>query len=127
MSVALDALVVCPGFRWLRGMSNTRGGVVYEGQEESGDLMRWVGRRGVTDYVTPDDDRPDLDDPATCGCLLALVCAAWGQDFSVSFNPEGTVEVMHVSTANAFYFHGETGGLALVAALLAAPTKGDGR
>jgi hypothetical protein len=69
------------------------------------------------------DCRPDLDDDATCGCLLGLVRDAWGPDYSVMFNPEGVVELAHIPTANFRYFEGASGGRALAAALLAALPK----
>lgn len=74
----------------------------------------------------PDDVH--ATEAAMCGILLALVVEAWGSEYSVCFNPEGMVEIMHIPTANvALYVDEKTGGFALAAALLAAPTKGDGR
>jgi hypothetical protein len=55
--------VACKGFRWMPGMLTTEG-------------MRVVVRC-FNDDNEPDDDIPDLTDPATLGCLLALVREAW--------------------------------------------------
>jgi len=55
--------VACKGFRPMRGMRD------FDGRTWTGDLLwRW------TDGV----DLPDLRDPATLGCLLALVREAHG-------------------------------------------------
>lgn len=68
-------------------------------------------------------DSPDLTDPATLGCLLALVREAWG-DPSVSctmtFGGGWRVLVMLPDRLVRLY-HGPTEAAALVAALEAAP------
>ena len=54
--------VACKGFRWLPG-------------------MKALGSFRVVESVVPmmfPVDTPDLSDPATLGCLLALVREAWG-------------------------------------------------
>lgn len=54
-------LVACKGWRWMPGMADTWGGRVREG-----------------DGIDRIKALPDLTDPATLGCLLALVREAWG-------------------------------------------------
>ena len=72
-------IVQCEGFRWMPGMLDTDGcrrieehGEVYfvdSGTLHAGDSIS-VGR------VSPLQDLPDLDDPATAGCMLALILDA---------------------------------------------------
>jgi len=52
--------VACKGWRWMPGMADCWGGRVREG-----------------DGLDRSSAFPDLTDPATLGCLLALVRAAW--------------------------------------------------
>ena len=40
-------------------------------------------------YVPAENEYPDLSDPATLGCLLALVREAWGPEATVSVNISG--------------------------------------
>jgi hypothetical protein len=55
------------------GMSNTFGGVivaVYPNDDGSTHFVQWSRRHGITDLVEPDeDDLPNLNDPATLGCI----------------------------------------------------------
>jgi hypothetical protein len=83
--------VACKGWRWMPGMLTTEG-------------MRVVVRC-FNDDNEPDDDIPDLTDPATLGCLLALVREATTAYASLTFEPG--------------YLHTEVENL--VAALEAAP------
>jgi hypothetical protein len=75
------ALVTSPGFRWMRGMSNTAGGLAYEGvdrdDEDGPAFVRWAARHRISDYMLPDGEVPDLNDPATIGCLLFLAREAY--------------------------------------------------
>ena len=63
--------VACPGFRWMPGM-RTKVPDAFDGMV--GPWLR-VLEDGVDygPYGAPEGGLPDLDDPATLGCLLALV------------------------------------------------------
>ncbi len=75
------------------------------------------------------DWRPDLEDPATLGCLLALVREAWGRPFWVEGDPRSMGErpdewigvLFEGRFATCPVVHASTEAEALVAALEAAP------
>lgn len=78
--------VACKGWRWLPGMRAIGGCVVATGcplwlvdgvprMPEDGKYYMWLRR--TTEHP---DVLPDLDDPATLGCLLHLVRESWGDD-----------------------------------------------
>ena len=73
--------VACAGWRWVPGMRSTCGRIVYA----AGHVFAvgvYVGDQRVRPSCSalPHDALPDLTDPATLGCLLALVREAWGRD-----------------------------------------------
>ena len=104
--------VACKGFRWMGGMKVVDGFRVAE---------------SVVPMMFP-VDTPDLTDPATLGCLLALVREAWGDPTIVTaatlesddsrcwitdcWNPHSPVSALITCPTEAH---------ALVAALEAAP------
>ena len=70
--------VACPGWRWMPGM---RYQIVNE-RGQIGGWMRASDRVSHLDALYPvagesEVALPDLDDPATLGCLLALVREDW--------------------------------------------------
>lgn len=86
--------VACDGWRWMPGMQTL-----------------WL----PTPYL------PDLTDPATLGCVLALVREAWGMPRLVAIpQPDGEWTVSGLTSVAS----GDTEAAALVAALEAAPVGG---
>jgi hypothetical protein len=94
--------VACKGWRWMAGMLNHKGARLHSLKENGDECFGWAdchewhgddGAWGVNKcehhsgrpiaathqgYVWLDQCLPDLSDPATLGCLLALVREAWG-------------------------------------------------
>jgi len=111
--------VACKGWRWLPGMR-----VV----SQSGQHWRiWSETRsvyepeGIIDCV-PTNDLPDLTDPATLGCLLALVREAWGDHVWLPTCVDLEAEAWIVgSPSRNRQTRYDTEAAALVAALEAAP------
>ena len=123
-------VIACPGFHWMKGMTmidedGERAVVALEAEYSPGMWIAWIYREGEGwDQLDTGAAVPALDDPATLGCLLALVREAWNE-------PEAS------STAGAGYdgfwgwwafaggkqFEGVTEAEALVAAFKAVPAK----
>jgi len=94
--------VACKGWRWMPGMAYLHRGFTYR-----------IGSVVGSSY--DDECIPDLDDPATLGCLLHIVREAWG-DRTIVVSWSGVCWVCDI--------HSNAGGSeaeALVAALEAAP------
>ena len=79
--------IACKGWRWLPGMRATIPDAPGNARIVSIDEVAIKG--GFSDvrwdhdswtYGHPRPWLPDLSDPATLGCLLALVRSAWGED-----------------------------------------------
>ena len=76
------------GWRWVPGMLTKSGlRILSVGEDWDGLFVGAIGtntskaHRGCADKCRPQDlDEPDLSDPATLGCLLALVREAWSDD-----------------------------------------------
>ena len=81
--------VACKGWRWMQGM-RARGcgdsGIVTnvwsdaDTHQTTNIFVSYDEECRSCEHVAPDFDQclPDLSDPATLGCLLALVREAWG-------------------------------------------------
>jgi hypothetical protein len=123
--------VACKGWRWMPGMVTEAGYVVLcDGGELTSErefVANWYEHS--EHFACIDEfDLPDLKNPATLGCLLALVREAWGQ-------PDGVpVTVTHMGGYDSYELvvcglgrwkdspgQGSTEAEALVAALEAAP------
>ena len=118
--------VACKHWRWMRGMLTHRGSRVFETTKDQlgAEHVFIMKRDGFSSYLFPEDRHvPDLSDPATLGCLLALVREAWN-DHSLCANDAGPYDLMfwHVYTDDRNISEGcQTEAEALVAALEAAP------
>ena len=119
--------VACSRWRWMPGMAVLRyaPGTPAHGQQQArvdDDAVTYEQALGV--HIMP-----DLADPATLGCLLALVRKAWGRPFwiegdsrSMGERPDEWIGVLFEGRfATCPIVHASTEAEALVAALEAAP------
>ena len=98
--------VACKGWRWMPGMLASDTGLRYD------------------EFILGDDwegESPDLTDPATLGCLLALVLEAWGRPTAYLHYYGGNWFFDPQQSEPTDHFSGRTEAEALVAALEAAP------
>lgn len=126
MSDLAKKAVACKGWRWLPGMQ----GVDAAGRQWRRNIASWTGE-GHSLRIRNGQVLPDLTDPATLGCLLALVREAWGDTEAYTRTRRGppslplwAAMVMQRDgnkTARVPAGLGATEAEALVAALEAAP------
>ena len=102
-------------YRWLAGLDTRHYGTVCVVEDNYG--RPW--HHGVLAWEPTPDDLPDLSDPATVGCLLALVREAWS-DPAAHAAPDGDWHI-YGDMPETEYGIGDTEAAALVAALEAAP------
>ena len=115
--------VACKHFRWMPGMrAITEEWACRVHREDSRDVRFHVYGQVLPHSNTLEsfsrDWSPDLPDPATVGCLLALVREAWGDPMLFAF-PDAFPDRWTV--VNVDCGHHATEAAALVAALEAAP------
>lgn len=119
--------VACKGWQWMPGMRTEE--IQVKGRPGESNYERVAGFHtslwGCLEGP-PKDITPDLEDPATLGCLLALVREAWGMPF-LTMEPQplpsgrgydGWASCVIADGLNHVY---DTEAEALVAALEAAP------
>jgi hypothetical protein len=76
--------IACKRWRWMPGMLTEKGLRVIQ-RDRDGNVVWYYQDKWYIAELVP-GTRPDLTDPATLGCLLALVREAWGNEASVSLN-----------------------------------------
>jgi hypothetical protein len=104
--------VACKGWKWMEGMLTSHSARLFDTVSNLGD--GWLNT----------DELPDLSDPATMGCLLALVREAWGSETHTAPVYLGDVHTgwaVWIDIDLSRWFEGTTEAAALVAALEAAP------
>ena len=123
--------VACRGWRWMPGMkviwpngNEFRVGQV-TGIDGQNDLPNYPSNGWGDEFPDRTKGLPDLTDPATLGCLLALVREAWGMPTGITVSYSSDEGLWGVSWCGATHGgwcgRGDTEAEALVAALESAP------
>lgn len=76
--------IACKRWRWVPGMLSEKGLRVHR-RDDDGYVVGYYADLSYIAECVP-GSLPDFTDPATLGCLLALVREAWGNEASVSLN-----------------------------------------
>jgi len=76
--------IACKRWRWMPGMLSEKGLRVTRRDSDGYVVGYYENLSYIAECVS--GTLPDLSDPATLGCLLALVRKAWGNEASVSLN-----------------------------------------
>lgn len=79
--------IACFRWRWMPGMRSERGLRIVR-RDDDGYVIGYYDNQWYMSECVP-GSLPDLSDPATLGCLLALVREAWGPEATVSVNISG--------------------------------------
>ena len=116
--------VACKHWRWMSRMVDTTGRTFISYADCGEAAWLWVAEDGC-EWLPVEGRLPDLTDPATLGCLLALVREAWGCD-GLTCQPlltEGGVHgwLVYMDANRRTREIAATEAEALVAALEAAP------
>ena len=114
------AVTIAPGFKWLSGMAVA----VPPKHAAEEDLWVRIGPMGAVDVR--DVRRIDLADPATAGCLLAMVVERWPLSFGRARSGTWTVYLHLIGgdydhPADQRWFEGQTLGEACARALVEGP------
>jgi hypothetical protein len=116
-------LVACKHWRWMDGMFTACKLRVCEGGKGYVIGDRSAPTRDSGGWYDGDDAGliPDLGDPATIGCLLALARGAWVDEALYAKPPNRDCTRWRAFTGQDCAAHGDTEAEALAAALLGAP------
>ena len=114
--------VACKGWRWMPRMVDTNGYTFIEHADCGEAQWLWVAEDGC-ESLPVEGRLPDLSDPATLGCLLALVREAWATPTRcLWYDSEMTSQGSWCwDDGKGGFWMGDTEAEALVAALEALP------
>lgn len=118
--------VACRGWRWMQGMLIADNGAGVRFLWEDDRYLHGMAAEASGLWMRMNKDRerlPDLTDPATLGCLLALVREAWSQPSATTLAHRGRWYVVYEDTHASSWIAAcmPTEAEALIAALEAAP------